>query len=198
MLFRFTKKHNVGENKEIHSPNYLFHNYNSLTMKKFKNLLFFLTAFVLSLTSADAIAQAHKTPSLGLSVPSDTVRPVRPVRSAVVVAPIDLTTTPNTVVPLIDISQLTPANVLDKMIDPIYSALVLLLGLLSSFIPGLQKIENKAIRVLAIGISLGLGFLMFGGATFWKLALSYVFANLSYIITFKGLFNRPKEAPTLA
>ncbi len=106
--------------------------------------------------------------------------------------------TNNTIVPLVDISQLTPANVLEKMIDPIYSALVLIFGLLSSFIPGIQRLESRAVRVLAIGISLAIGFLLFGGATFWKLALSYVFANLSYIITFKGLFNRKaKEAPLI-
>jgi hypothetical protein len=73
------------------------------------------------------------------------------------------------------------------MIDPIYAVLVLLLGLISSWVPGLQKIDKKSIRVAAIGVVLGIGFITFGGAGFWKVALSYVFANFTYIVSVKPI-----------
>ncbi len=136
--------------------------------------------------------------SISAQQPAGNSVKAEPVSQDRVISLIDDTTAnpATTITPPFDPAKLTPASMFDTLIDPIYSVLVLLLGLLSAWVPGLRRIENKAIRVASIGIVLALGFVMWGGASFWKVALSYVFANLTYIITVKPLA-KPAAAPPL-
>lgn len=55
----------------------------------------------------------------------------------------------------IDLSDLTKDNVFDKLFSPIMSTIVLLTGLLSSYIPALKKI-NKATLTLVTSIIIGI------------------------------------------
>jgi len=80
------------------------------------------------------------------------------------------------VVEFLDISTLTPETISHATVDPVYSALVVLFGYIGGFIPGVKKL-NTYLRVLAFGLVLGLGFYLFGGASIWKVALSFLIST---------------------
>lgn len=75
-----------------------------------------------------------------------------------------------------DISTLTPETIFHATVDPVYSALVVLFGYIGGFIPGVKKL-NTYLRVLAFGLVAGLGFYLFGGASIWKVALSFLIST---------------------
>lgn len=99
-------------------------------------------------------------------------------------APITVT---GVVTPPVDITTLTPQNIVKQLVDPVYTVLLVVLGLLSMWIPGLNKIGEKPLRIAALAIVLGIGFVTFGGATFWKIALSSIVANAWYLIQIKPI-----------
>lgn len=78
-------------------------------------------------------------------------------------------------------------------IEPLYALLVVILSYLSWAIPYLNKIKDTLARTLAIGIVLGLGFLYFG-SSFISIAITYIFANASYLFGLKAIFKTPKVA----
>lgn len=71
-----------------------------------------------------------------------------------------------------DINTLTPENIFEVTIEPVYSMLVVLFGYLSAFIPGIRRMNTYA-RVLAFGLVAGLAFYLFG-ASVWKIALTFL------------------------
>jgi len=71
-----------------------------------------------------------------------------------------------------DINTLTPENIFQAAVEPVYSALIILFGYLSAYIPGIKKM-NTYLRVLAFALVAGLGFYLFGGESFWKVAITY-------------------------
>jgi hypothetical protein len=71
-----------------------------------------------------------------------------------------------------DISTLTPDTLFGSLYDPLYSALIIVFGYVSAFIPGVKKVSAFG-RVLAFGLVAGLGFYLFGASTI-KVAVSFL------------------------
>lgn len=92
-----------------------------------------------------------------------------------------------------DVATLTPETLFDATVDPLYGLCVLLFGYLSGFIPGLKN-WKPFLRVLAFGLSVALGLTLFGGASIWKLALTYFLTSGLYSTFFKQIFASPKPA----
>jgi len=97
-----------------------------------------------------------------------------------------------------DINTLKPENIFQATVEPVYSALILLFGYLSAFIPGIKRL-NTYLRVLSFGLIAGLGFYLFGGASIWKVALTYLISTgLLYDGFFKPLTQLFKKTPSAA
>lgn len=90
-----------------------------------------------------------------------------------------------------DISTLTAENLFNATIEPLYMLVIILSGYVSRWIPGINKL-SPFYRVLAFALASGLGFSMFGFATFWKLASTYFFSSGLYLILLKNIFASPK------
>ena len=86
-----------------------------------------------------------------------------------------------------EINTLTAENIFHATVEPLYSALIVLFGYASSFIPGIQKF-SKFTRVLAFALVAGLGFHLFG-ASIWKVAITYA---LSTAVLYDGFLSRIK------
>lgn len=90
-----------------------------------------------------------------------------------------------------DINTITPENIFSAVYDPLYSALVVVFGYVSAWIPGVKRFSPYA-RVLAFGLATGLGFHLFGGASIWKIALSFLISTGliydGFLKPFIGLF----------
>lgn len=72
-----------------------------------------------------------------------------------------------------DINALTPETIFQATVEPVYSALIVLFGYISAYIPGINRL-NSYLRVLAFGLVAGLGLYLFGGSDIWKVALTYL------------------------
>lgn len=94
------------------------------------------------------------------------------------------------------IESLTPENLFNAAVDPIYSALVLLFGYISAYVPGVNRF-SPFIRVVAFGLVAGLGVHLFGGASIWKLAFSYFLSSGMYITFFKNILPSPAAKKTI-
>lgn len=92
-----------------------------------------------------------------------------------------------------DFSTLTPETLFDATIEPLYGMSVLLFGYLSAYIPVLKK-WTPFLRVFAFGLAAALGISLFGGASIWKLALTYFLTSGLYATFFKHIFASPKPA----
>ena len=90
-----------------------------------------------------------------------------------------------------DVATLTPETLFASAVDPVYSALVLLSGYISAFIPGVKRF-SPFLRTVAFAATAGLGFHLFGGASIWKLALTYFITSGLYASFFKNIFASPK------
>lgn len=90
------------------------------------------------------------------------------------------------------IADLTPETIFNSFVDPLYSAIIILAGYLSAYIPGLNKIKNTYIRVLAVALVSGLGFFLWKGS-FTKIVISYFFSSGLYEIILKNIFKTPKS-----
>lgn len=96
-----------------------------------------------------------------------------------------------------EINTLTPENIFDVTFQPLYSALIVLFGYLSAYIPGVKKM-NAFLRVLTFGLLAGLGFYLFG-APIWKVALTYLLTTgLIYDGFLKPLTKIFQKAPAKA
>ncbi len=98
----------------------------------------------------------------------------------------------------IDIS--TPQKLFEH-IDPLYSGLVILGGYASAFIPGLNKINDGTIRVLAFAIVTAAGFIMFkDNVTVGTLAVSYAVSTSLYEVVLKWFrkSDKPEDGTTFA
>ncbi len=95
-----------------------------------------------------------------------------------------------------DINTLTPENIFQATVEPVYSALIVLFGYIAGFIPGINRL-NTYLRVLAFGLVAGLGFYLFGGADIWKVALTYLITTgLLYDGFIKRIVQLFKKTPT--
>ena len=94
---------------------------------------------------------------------------------------------------VVEISELTPQNIFGALVDPIYLALVTLLGYLSAFIPGVKKIQNTWLRVFAVALVIGLGLYIWHG-DFWKIAVTYVISSGLYVTIFRNIVKTPKPS----
>jgi hypothetical protein len=92
-----------------------------------------------------------------------------------------------------EISTITAENLFNATIEPLYGLVIVLSGYLTGFIPGLKKIA-PFYRVLAFALAAGLGFSLFGFASFWKLASTYFFSSGLYLVVLKNIFASPKAA----
>lgn len=92
-----------------------------------------------------------------------------------------------------DVSTLTAETLINATIEPVFSLVVLLSGYVSAFIPGIKKWAPFN-RVIAFALVTGLGFALFGGASFWKLALTYFLTSGLYVVVAKNIFASPKAA----
>ena len=75
-----------------------------------------------------------------------------------------------------DLNTLTPETIFPQLFEPIYGMVVIAFGYLSAFIPGVKKLNTYG-RVFAFGLVAGLGFYLFGGASIWKVALSFLIST---------------------
>ena len=89
------------------------------------------------------------------------------------------------------VETLTPETLFASAVDPLYSALVLLFGYVSGFLPGVKRF-SPFLRTVAFGLTAGLGFHLFGGASLWKIALTYFITSGLYASFFKNIFASPK------
>jgi len=71
-----------------------------------------------------------------------------------------------------DINTLTPENIFQVTFEPLLSALIVLFGYVSGFVPGISKI-SPYLRVLAFALIVGLGMHLFGFVSIWKVAITY-------------------------
>jgi hypothetical protein len=94
------------------------------------------------------------------------------------------------------VETLTPETLFATTIEPLYGLLVLLSGYLSAFIPGVKRF-SPFVRTFAFALAFGLGVHLFGGASVWKIALTYFLTSGLYITFFKNIFASPKaEGPS--
>lgn len=77
----------------------------------------------------------------------------------------------------------------DQGIGPIISALIVVGGYLSKWIPGLNAIKDATYRVLAFAILIGAGFLYFG-ADIWQVAISYFMSTSMYELVLAQIFGK--------
>lgn len=89
------------------------------------------------------------------------------------------------------VETLTPETLFASAVDPLYSALVLLFGYVSGFLPGVKRF-SPFLRTVAFGLTVGLGFHLFGGVGIWKIALTYFITSGLYASFFKNIFASPK------
>ncbi len=89
------------------------------------------------------------------------------------------------------IDQLTPANLFDLTVEPLYGTLVFLFGYISTFIPVVNR-WKPFLRVVSFGLIVGLGWFLFGGASIWKIAITYFLTSGLYAAFFKNIFPSPK------
>lgn len=93
-----------------------------------------------------------------------------------------------------DINTITPSNIFEVTFQPLYSALIVLFGYLSAYIPGVNKVKPY-LRVLTFGALAGLGFHLFG-ASIWKVGVTYLLTTgLIYDGFLKPLQNLFRKAP---
>lgn len=92
----------------------------------------------------------------------------------------------------IDINTLTPQNLFDTLVEPLYGALVIIFGYISAYIPGLKKL-SPFYRVLTFAVAAGLGFFLFG-VSFWKVAATYFLSSGLYAVILKNILPS-KKAP---
>lgn len=92
----------------------------------------------------------------------------------------------------IDINTLTPQNLFDSLVEPLYGALVIIFGYISAYIPGLKKL-SPFYRVLTFAAAAGLGFFLFG-VSFWKVAATYFLSSGLYAVILKNILPS-KKAP---
>ena len=95
-----------------------------------------------------------------------------------------------------DINTIRPENLFQSTIEPLYSAIIVLMGYISAYIPGVKKL-SPYLRVLTVGLIAGLGFYLFG-SSIWKVVLTYLITTgLIYDGFLKPLTNlfTKKKAP---
>jgi len=92
------------------------------------------------------------------------------------------------------IDQITPENLFNLTVEPLYGTLVFLFGYISTFIPVVNR-WKPFLRVVSFGLIVGLGWFLFGGASIWKIAITYFLTSGLYAAFFKNILPSPKAKP---
>ena len=95
-----------------------------------------------------------------------------------------------------DISTITPQNLFQSTVEPLFGLLVILFGYLSAYIPGVNKWQ-PFYRVAAFALAVGLGFHLFG-ASVWKLAFTYFMSSGLYAVILQNILKSPKAVTSPA
>ena len=74
----------------------------------------------------------------------------------------------------------TTVSELLNLFTALYAGILSLLSYFSAFIPGIKKLPNVGIRVMAIAIIVGVVFLALGIAGGWQLVLGFIIAAIGY------------------
>ncbi len=90
-----------------------------------------------------------------------------------------------------DISTLTPENIFQASIEPVYGMLVILFGYISAYIPGVKKFAPFT-RVAAFALVLGLGMYLFENGSVVKIAFTYFLSSGLYVVILKNILPTPK------
>lgn len=77
-------------------------------------------------------------------------------------------------------------------IEWVYGFFVIVSGYLSTFIPGLNKIDKAVYRVLAVAIVIGAGFYFGAGSNLFNLVITYT-VSTSFYETILKLFRKTPE-----
>lgn len=93
-----------------------------------------------------------------------------------------------------DVTADTDVDQLLTAYSALYGALVLLLGYVGKWIPGLNKVPGIGLRVLTIGIVTGVIFKALGLADGWQLAIAFIGATLTYDKVTSNVKATPKAA----
>lgn len=96
--------------------------------------------------------------------------------------------------PPIDVNTLTPDTIFSALIEPIYSALIILFGYLGGYIPGVKKLSPFA-RVISFALVAGLGLYLYGVPVL-KIGASYLLSSGLYVAILKNFFPSKKPALT--
>lgn len=95
------------------------------------------------------------------------------------------------------VTDLTPSNIFTMLINPVYSALVVIFGYVAYLIPGVNKFA-PFIRVAAFALVAGLGFILYGVADFWQIAITYFFTTGLYDLFLRKILPSPKGSALAA
>ncbi|RME64359.1 MAG: hypothetical protein D6790_03350 [Caldilineae bacterium] len=106
-------------------------------------------------------------------------------------------TASDTLLPPPNITPDMPVEVLVDYSVALYTALVVLLGYLSAYIPGLNKVAGVQLRVLVVAAVTALIFITLGFAKGWQLVLAYLTAALGYDKLLSPFFKTPKTEKDL-
>jgi hypothetical protein len=85
-----------------------------------------------------------------------------------------------------------------KGIEWVYGFLVIVTGYLSSFIPGLNKIDKAVYRVLALAFVIGAAFYFGGQASLFNLVVTYTISTSFYETILKLFVKSPKNKEVTA
>ena len=90
-----------------------------------------------------------------------------------------------------DIDISTPAALFGN-IEALYGVLVIVGGYLTAFIPGLNKINDGTLRVLAWAVITAVGFLMFDSGSVLSLSVTYAISTSLYEVILQWFRKSPK------
>jgi hypothetical protein len=81
-------------------------------------------------------------------------------------------------------------------IEWVYGFFIIVSGYLSTFIPGVKKIDKGVYRVLALAIVIGAGFYFGAGTSLINLVLTYTFTTSFYEVALKLITKKSESSAT--
>jgi len=87
----------------------------------------------------------------------------------------------------------SPLTDLLSWTDLLYGAIVILMGYVSQYIPGINKIPKTVYRVLAIGLIVGAMFLLMGKSNAFGLLFAFLSATNFYELLLKFIKKTPNK-----
>lgn len=93
--------------------------------------------------------------------------------------------------PFPEINTLTPENLFQASVEPMYGMLVILFGYLSAYVPGINNFKPFT-RVAAFALVVGLGLFLFDNGSVLKIAFTYFLSSGLYAVILKNIIPTPK------